>query len=72
MITRSMCSKCNSANVICKAEYCTLGGDMEHVEWRHACRNCGHIDNSEIQQSCYGYNNYYSCPFPGCINAYHS
>lgn len=70
---KMQCSKCGSSifHRDCSYEYYTTGGDMEHVEWKHTCKNCGHIE-SAIQQSCYGYDNDYACPFPNCENKYRS
>ncbi len=63
------CSKCNSLRVTCSHEYFPTGADMESVEWKHTCSDCGHID-SDIQQSCSGYDNDYTCPFPNCSNTF--
>lgn len=67
------CIKCGSTEFdpCCHYEYFTTGGDMEHVEWQHVCAECGAV-NSSIQQACYGYDNEYSCPFPGCSNTFTS
>ncbi len=58
------CATCGSRQIECDARYYTTGGDMEHVEWRHACRQCGHVDTA-ISQGCYGYDNEYYCPMCG-------
>lgn len=65
------CSKCGSLNVSCNSEYFTTGGDMESVEWKHTCADCGE-EKSETQTSCYGQDNHYCCPFPGCEKTYDS
>jgi hypothetical protein len=63
------CYNCGSENVSCEKEYFSTGGDMEQVEWIHLCIHCG-SRQSKIQQGCYGYDNHYNCPFPGCRNVY--
>ena len=61
--TPALCVACGSNDVECRAEYYTTGGDMEHVEFTHRCRACGHSENA-FQQGCFGYDNTYHCPLP--------
>ncbi len=58
--TTAVCNKCGSDAVGCSYEYYTTGGDMEHVEFKHACGACGYVE-SKIQQGCYGYDNSCQC-----------
>ena len=58
--TTAVCNACGSHQVDCSFQYFTTGGDLEHVEFFHRCRDCQAVE-SAIQQGCYGYDNHYDC-----------